>query len=195
MAAYEATSMRELPPLEGQPGQQRRVLGAIAYDGPQQGFSSIDVIPRILFNQATEGLTTDMTVDQDSGPSKRGAEGDVRTNTSPPSGGDGGWNIFRNTTPYLIHDGARVSPARYYLHMDYPEAPTGASNILDIILRGCDNAPPKEDIDGNVAEGSPSKKPREAEQLSVTAATTTATNHGGFAIVQPASSSVADADI
>ena len=156
MAAYEATSMREPPPLEGQPGQQRRGLGTIAYDGPQQGFSSIDVIPRILFNQATEGPPIDMTVDQERGPSKRGAEGDVRTNTPPPSGGDGGWNIFRNNAPYLMHDGVRVSPARYYLHLDYPEAPTGASNILDSIRCGCDNAPPQEDPDdGNVAERSP----------------------------------------
>ena len=56
-------------------------MGNIAYDGPQQGFTSIDAIPRILYNQAPEGPPTDMTVDNEGGATsmKRGAEGDIRT--------------------------------------------------------------------------------------------------------------------
>ena len=164
-------------------------MGNIAYDGPQQGFTSIDAIPRILYNQAPEGPPTDMTVDTEGGATsmKRGAEGDVRTPLPPPSGGDGGWNIFRNTIPYLVHDGVRVSPPRYYLDLAFPEAPTGASTILDTILRGCELEPPKEE-DTRASEEPPSKKgrqPRDTEtaQLAVTGATTTSED-AGFALVQ-----------
>ena len=108
-----------------------------------------------------------MNVDTDGGTtaSKRGAEGEARTPNPPPSGVDGGWNIFRNTTPFLVHEGIRVSPPRYYLDLDFPEAPTWTSNILNTIHRGCEMEPPKEDKDdGRASEEPPSKKTREGQQ-------------------------------
>ena len=135
MAAYEATATRQPPPLETAPGVPRQVHGNIPYDGPQQGFTSIDAIPKLLFHQAPVGQGTNMTIDSEatSSSQKRGAEGDIRT-PAPPSGGDDGWNIFRNTTPFLLHEGVKVTPARYYLDLNYPEAPTGASKVLAVPL-------------------------------------------------------------
>ena len=87
MAAYEATATRQPPPLETAPGVPRQVHGNIPYDGPQQGFTSIDAIPKLLFHQAPVGQGTNMTIDSEatSSSQKRGAEGDIRT-PAPPSG-------------------------------------------------------------------------------------------------------------
>ena len=149
----------------------------------------MDAVPRILYNQAPEGQDTNMAVDAAGGaPSqKRGAEGDIRTPVLPPSGGDDGWNILRSTTPYLVHDGVRVSPPRYYIDLNYPEAPTGAITILDTILRGCAIEPPQEE-ETRASEEPPSKKRNPnsgnpAAQIAVTGATTTP-GEAGFAIVQ-----------
>ena len=148
------------------------------------------LFPGYCTTRPQEGPPTDMTIDTEGGTTstQRGAEGDIRTPLPPPSGGDGGWNIFRNTTPYLVHDGVRVSPPRYYLDLNYPEAPTGAATTLDTILRGCALDPPKEE-EARASEEPPSKKrhqPSETEsaQLAVTGATTTTTEEAGFAPVQ-----------
>ena len=97
-----------------------------------------------------------------------------------------------------------MSPPRYYLDLDCPEAPTGASNILNTILRGCETEPPKEEKDdGRASEEPPSKKTREGQQppaadnvqqLSVTVSSTSSAE-AGFALVQAATAVAGDSDI
>ena len=127
-----------------------------------------------------------MAVDSDGNAAKRGADGGVRPAQSSGAG-DGGWSIFKGTTPYLVHDGVRVSPPRYHLNIDFPDAPTGASNILDTILEKNEGGPATPStIAEPPKEESPSKKALETEQLSITAATTTAVPGGDLLIVEPA---------
>ena len=98
---------------------------------------------------------------------------------------DGGWNIFKGTTPYLVHDGVRVSPPRYHLNIDFPDALTGASNT-HTILEKCEGLATPSTIAEPPKEEKPSKRARETEQLAVTAATTTAVPGGDLLIVEPA---------
>ena len=165
----------------------RKILGNIPYDGPHQGFAGIDVIPRILFEQTTD-RPVDMIVDQDNRPAKRGVAGDDKGNAPAASvGGDGGWNIFRGTTPFLVHDGTKVTPSRYNLHLHYEDSPTGASTILDTILRECDPTHPgaTEEPEGDNA---PRKKQRESNSPPViTNAANAASAQGDLVIVEASS--------
>ena len=58
LVAYESCSNRSPPPLETAPGVQRKMMGSISYDAPQQGFAGIDAVPRLLFNQPLARETT-----------------------------------------------------------------------------------------------------------------------------------------
>ena len=186
MTAYEATALREPPPYEGPPGQIRMIIGNVPYDSPQQGFAGIDAIPHLLFSQTTD-MPVDMAVDTEGRTAaKRGSAGD--DSGTPPiiTGGDGGWNIFRSTTPLLMHDGAKVTPARYNLHLHYQDSPAGAANRLEAILRECDPAlqDTKED---KQEEDSPRKKQRDSNSPPTITNSTNAAGSGAFALVEPPS--------
>ena len=73
------------------------------------------------------------------------------------------------------------------MNIDFPDAPTGASKILDTILEKCEGLATPSTIAEPPKEEKPSKKARETEQLAVTAATTTAVSVAGLLIVEPAS--------
>ena len=85
-------------------------------------------------------------------------------------------------------NGVRVTPPRYHLDIDYPDAPKGAAQILDKIMEKCEGLVNPSITDG-AEEEKPSKKARESEQVSVTAATAIEVPGGDIVLVEEAAAS------